>query len=362
MATSRLVLTSCVLALSLVSLAACSSTPTSIESAAPTSTATSSPTASADPVETEPAVPDQAFGGDCGAVLSIDDAGSVLAAPAGLQMTPEALLPFPQSARDIGGLNCGWNAVDESAPAALRLTVLPADAAGEDATTGDNYCDVLPGEGECIVSILERGWWFSGTLLPLPDASTEAINTQIETLTSLLETAAGTAGAADDFAPTPPVTGEWTGDVDCAALAQDVDAASLLGQPTVVLAPDAPAGPIEAPPGYYAAGSAAGFAGCTWVGEPAASGGESPGIFVYYLPGGSWIADEVAALPGAQELSGEGIDRAFLVTDPALSADRAQVLHVFDGVNWIAIAAGGAAVDESYLPFAAALVAERNTP
>jgi hypothetical protein len=357
MVTFRSALTSSVLALSLVSLAACAGTSSSAQTATPA--ATPAATASADPAAAQPSVPEQAFDGDCGAVLSDDDASSVLTVPVGPQASVVALLPFSQSARDVGGLNCGWDSADEAAHATLRLTVLPADAGGAEATTKDNYCDALPGEGECLFSIVEQGWWFSANITPM-SSDTDAVNAQIATLTSLLVTAAGKAGAAGDFAPVTAREGEWSSTVDCAAVAQGVDAEALLEVPGIELAPEAPVGPIEAPVGYYAAGDAAGFAACTWYGSTGANGEESPGIFVYYLPGGSWIDDEVAALPGAQDLSGEGIDRAYLVTDPALSANRAQVLHVFDGVNWIAITGGPLTVDESFVPFAAALVAERN--
>lgn len=359
MAIPRSVLTSTVIALSLLSLAACAQTPVGAETATPT--ATTSPTASADPAGDEPTVPNQVFGGDCAAVLSVDDAGTVLGTTASAQSVMASLLPFSQSARDVGGLNCGWDSADESVPAGLRVTILPAEAVGEQAVTEDNYCDVLPGEGECLFSVVEQGWWFSGTMLPLTTSSVDTINAQVGTLTSLFVTAASAAESADDFAPATPLDGEWSGDVDCSALAQVVDAAALLNQPGVTLAADAPVGAIEAPPGYFAAGDAAGFTGCTWFGTAGDGGTESQGIFAYYLAGGTWIEAEVAALPGAQELSGDGIDRAYLVTDPALSAGRAGVLHVFDGVNWLAITGGPASIDESYLPFASALIAERNT-
>lgn len=357
MAIFRSVLTSSVLALSLLSLAACAATPVGSETASPS--ATPSATASADPAQAESSIPEQVFGGDCAAVLSADDATSVLTVPSVPQTTPISLLPFAQSARDIGGLNCGWDSSDEAASASLRLTVLPADAAGADATTKDNTCDALPGEGECLFSIVEQGWWFSANVSPMSSDS-GAVNAQIATLTSLLTAAAGNAGAAGDFVPSTVLDGEWTDGVDCVALAQAVDAETLLNVPGLALAPDAPVGPIEAPVGYYAAADAAGFAACTWVGSTGGSGEESDAVFVNYLSGGSWIEDEVAALPGAQELSGEGIDRAYLVTDPALSPERAQVLHVFDGVNWLAITGGPLTVDESFVPFAAALVADRN--
>jgi hypothetical protein len=357
MATLRSVLTSSVLALSLLSLAACAETPVGSAPATPSTAPSATP--SADPAEAGPSVPEQVFGGDCAAVLSADEATSVLTVPVGPQASAVALLPFSQSARDVGGLNCGWESSDEAASASLRLTVLPADVGGAEATTKDNYCDALPGEGECLFSIVEQGWWFSANITPM-SSDTDAVNAQIATLTSLLVTAAGSAGAAEDFVPKTVLDGEWTGGVDCVALGQTVNAEALLQVPGLVLAPEAPVGPIEAPVGYYAAGDAAGFAACTWYGSTGANGEESPGVFVYYLPGASWIESEIAALPGAEKLSGEGIDRAYLVTDPALSSDRAQVLHVFDGVNWLAITGGPLTVDESFVPFAAALVAERN--
>jgi len=347
-----------VLLLSLVALTGCASggdgaTPSSSPSGA------SSPTSTTAPAADEPSAGEQVFGGACDAVLSVDDAGAVLGVEARAQSVPEALLPFTQSARAIGGLNCGWDAADESELAALRLTVLPIDSLTEQPTTEDNYCDVLPGEGECLFSIVEQGLSFSGTMGPSSDATSEEINAQISSLTSLITGAASEAGTEN--VPSPPaLDGEWPFEVDCTALAQGVDAAALLAVPGLVLAADAPNGPMEAPPGYFAAASAAGSTSCTWFGSAGDGGGETESMFAYFLPGGSWIADEVAALPGAQELTGGGVERAILVTDPALSADRAQVLHVFDGANWLAITAGQMTVDESFLPFAAAVVAERN--
>ena len=347
-----------VLLLSLVTLTACApgsddATPSGAPSQTPTATTTAGPTAD------EPSVRTQVFGGDCEAILSVDDAASVLGAEARAQSGPVALFPFTQSARAIGGLNCGWDAADDSELAALRLTVLPIDSLTEQPTTEDNYCDVLPGEGECLFSIVEQGLSFSGTMGPSADATSEEINAQISSLTSLITSVASEAGTEHVSSP-PALDGEWPFEVDCTALAQGVDAAALLAVPGLVLAADAPNGPMEAPPGYFAAASAAGSTSCTWFGSAGDGGGETESMVVYFLPGGSWIADEVADLPGAQELTGGGIERAILVTDPALSADRAQVLHVFDGVNWLAITAGQIAVDESFLPFAAAVVTERN--
>lgn len=96
-------------------------TPSPSASVEPAPTPTPSPSPSPSPTPTStPAAPSVAFGGDCAAVLSEEEATE-------LSGTPMRAMPFLAvwDARWLGGVDCGWRAVDAEQWQALNVTVLP---------------------------------------------------------------------------------------------------------------------------------------------------------------------------------------------------------------------------------------------
>jgi hypothetical protein len=249
-----------------------------------------------------------------------------------------------------------WDAPNETA--ALLMSVYPAAAFPNAAVTSDNTCVIGAefSERECNnLSVVENGFWFSGSLLLTEATGADAAQASADTVIGYATAASLAAGDATALVPNPSGGGAWPLVTDCAVIGDTVNAATLLGQPALTQ--------VTTSEGYQSveAGSAPsnGWWGCTFSGQ-AAPGGVAPAVFAEFSPGTAWARNELAALPGAEELSADGIDGAILAVDPAASPSASAKLSVFDGPNLLTISTRDIDLDELFLPLAVALVAERN--
>ena len=353
--TSRTVVIVAVVA---VFLAGCA-TPTDANTGADTE---SSPSASGEPTpsttapaaETDPPFA-QPFDGDCAAMFTPEQVESVLGVPAAVR-SAELSVTANIWARSMGGLSCAWDVPDEAA--ALVMAVYPAAVFPGTAVASDNTCgvDVESFDRQCDdLSMVENEFWFSGSLLLTEGTSADAAQASVDTLGENVAAASLEAGDAAALVPDTSGAGTWPASTSCAAIGETVDAAVLLGNPALTQ--------LETSESYQSVDPSSapsnGWWGCTFSGE-AAPGGVAPAVFVEFSPGAAWAKDKIAALPGAEELSAEGVDGAILAMDPAASPSASANLSVFDGPNLLTISTRDVIIDESFLPFAVALVAERN--
>ncbi|PRY68920.1 hypothetical protein B0I08_103125 [Glaciihabitans tibetensis] len=356
------------LTLSLLSLTACASAADSPQSdSPPTRTPTAQETTSPAPDEPEPIDPvgvRQAFDGRCDTILTDDEVGRLVGTAVEESKSVGAPTPFTESPRGIGGLACRWWPADEELSGSLVLTALPAHSIAADAEAQAimadgfsqlNECGAEVWESSCYFNLLTDGYWFHGAMLFSPEVSAETAEANINTTLSRISAVTAEAGDAAALVSPAARAGAWVKPIGCAGLVQAVDAAALLGIADLQPIDGGTGEGGEAPIGYVAARAAAHQSGCAWI-VPAGANTSSPLVTVDALPGGSWIQDEIAALPGAQELSGVGIERAILVTDPEQDASRAVTLHVFDGANWLSVRGADTIIDASVLPFAAAVI------
>ena len=275
--------------------------------AAEPAASSSSPTSAPVPSETpEPETgPRSLFDDDCARLLSETDATTIVGAP--VQLADRLYETGDVAIRQLGGIQCVWSDPAATVGAALSLVVLPSRVGGEPV---EDYCD--PDFGCSFTATasdfdlygLVRGAVAGEPLLPRAAAATEAF----------------TLAVAAQAVPEPYlVDAAWPVPIDCAALDTAGIVGTLIGDPAAV--GFSTGGDAEPNAGFYAAHEAAGAVTCGWSGE-------SDGITAQILPGGAWIAEEIAATGGAQPATVPGVDSAVVIDD---------ALHVFDGDNWIVL-------------------------
>jgi hypothetical protein len=307
------------------SLAGCAEQP------APASAPT--PTASASPAPTPEAVvgPERLFGGDCGALFTVEELASVVGSPLAVQATERDLDPEYVAPAQLGGLSCNWSESPDAGSTGLSVVVLP-----ESAFTGPDSVDPECTEGYgCGFTATSNGFTVHGVLYD-PSAPTADTVAAYEALVVRFTAAVSAETQPERYLP----AGIWPADIDCLSLDAQRLVGAAIGEPG--LAPDAVGGDAEPNRGYYRAGEAADLTACGWWSADRS-------VRLQVLPGGAWIEDEVAAVAGAAPATVPGATSAYVVDDR---------LHVFAGENWFTMRMEpGGDVDGLY-PGAAALAAE----
>lgn len=311
------------------------------------------PKPSAGPLESALGTPAQVFGADCGAVFTLSGLSAALGT-AMVTADPRPVTEFYDVAVRTGaGLSCDWAPGSGLSGASLSAVVLPAAlmAAG---SLEEPWCYAV-GDGDailpaCSFDISRSGYWLSGIAYTAVGTTESDVRTAVSRITEQFTTSA--AETSQVGSGTQPLDA-WPA-VPCSSLAASQPVAAVTGG----FAVSGGNGPAEVPGGYIAAAQAASMSNCIWQ----ESGSNPAGFTVQTLPGAAWVQDEVAALPGAQELAVPGLERAVVTTTGDL-----VTLHIFDGSNLMTVDAGGPSesadatvVGEKYGPVAVALVTAFN--
>jgi len=261
--------------------------------------------------------PTQVFGGDCGAVLTADQAAAILTTDdvttysewgaAGTEVWLDHVV-----VRHNGGLVCGWEGDDRQ----VRIVILPASA----------FPDRADGEGDCVdyngctVNTVANGYLFSG--LVMDNRGRDGAESDM----ALALHDAFTAVAATQPAPMEPWSqrdGDWADNYDCSDLFDKGGIWGALDRTKAEVSQgDDDNWPTEIEDALLTGHS---MTYC-YTGDY----GDSMNLQV--LAGGSWIEDEVAAIPGAKDVTVDGADRAIEISvDPGEGAFTS--LYVFHGPN-----------------------------
>lgn len=322
-------------ALVILLLAGCVSTATAdTASPSPSSSATAVPV----PVEATADAPPAVFGGDCTRVASAAEIGALV----GESVTP--MLPSPSRAARaviaLGGVECAWTGVDGIA---ASVTIIPAAAAGGHAVDKDPYCYEVTGvevRDACSFDFGLGEYWISGIFWTGAGAGVTAEGA-IAAFEALV------APRADEPAPALSALpdGSWNRGLDCTAIDDAADLATVLGAPALEVSPGN--GPAEVPDGTIAALDLSGSRTCMWS--------DSSGMYfeVEFLPAGAWAVDAAAADGGGTSVAVEGAQRAVVVPGSEGLPDE---LFATDGTNLVVamIPSGLAAISPIVGPLLAA--------
>ncbi|MCU1404634.1 MAG: hypothetical protein JWQ43_937 [Glaciihabitans sp.] len=353
--------------------AAGTSTPSS-SSTSPTPSSSITPSEPpADDTTDVPAIPAQAFDGDCANIAGDADVSSIMGTP----MTPVAgrtLANFTNTAQTAvvqgGGITCEWSDglgdANSGTGTIIDVAVYPADSATpiEVAPTSCLQIGMAESKYECTIGVVESGYWVSGYVRGLATASGSVEEEDVKSDAALRAATVFVERItqnADFSAPDTvlPITGSWntegTGEDGWA----DAGVPALMGDPEGwfygnEIFDGAP------PVANYVVAGASGIASYSWLDNRnmEENSTREPTFEVNVMPGGRWVQNVIEERDGATEIAIDGIELAILA--PTLERDL-QTLHVFDGANWFQLTdESGPTFRESLYPVAAALVASMN--
>lgn len=260
--------------------------------------------------------PQQVFGGDCGLLLSDDEARGILGPMPPVSSRAELVLPVDLAVENAGGLSCQWGG--------LLLDLVPAGAVDPiaDRVSCGPSDGQLGGAYRCDLAATVDGVVLSGVLTfeVEPADAMGAAQAVIDLFTA--RAASGAIAARSE-------PGAWPIPLDCAAADLDALAAEFGDAPSieiVQLGGDAYRTPVQA-----ALEGSAYLAGCAY-GNPALTVEQKNAGVVGYvaitaLGGGAWAYDR---LDDGLPVEVPGFDAAVLVE----SGDW-YYLNLFSGPNWM---------------------------
>jgi hypothetical protein len=287
------------------------------------------PTASASPAPTPEAVvgPERLFGGDCGALFTVEELAAVVGSPLAVQATEWDLDPEYTAPAQVGGLGCHW-ATPETEAVMLSIVVLPTTAAGEGMT--EKECVEQYG---CLFGTVAGAFTLSAVLHD-PAAALDTTRAASEALS-----AAFASRVAAERQPAPYVAdGAWSTPLDCAGVDTQGLVAAAVGAPDATFAQWG--GDSEPNSGYYRAATAASTGLC-------GLDGAEQSVKLWVQGGGAWVEEDVSTAPGATEVAVPGASAAYAVGDR---------LHVFSGADRFTLIVESGQPAGALLPAAAALL------
>lgn len=271
------------------------------------------------PAAVRPA-PTPAFGGDCSVVATEQEVSSATGGQV-TRLTTTLASDGDQAIRSLGGIRCIWNA---RIGQGVWVTVIPVAAAGADVVTdlshGQPLCYSSDGgsgaQDACSFSRTVGEWWYAGVVysgIGSGIAPTDAIDELVADFSARV--------SAHPAVISPPVDGAWASVPECEMQAAAVDTVAVLGEELHAVTGNSPG---EAGPGFYGALEATGQRTCYW------QSGDST-VEIGLLPGGGWVVDQMADLPGATALKITGVERA--VSIPNADGSALDTLYLSDGSN-----------------------------
>jgi hypothetical protein len=321
--------------------------------AQPTASASATPTPDIAVQPVVLAAPAQVLDGDCSALFSEAELSALLGADvserAGFLDTPSA-----NAVPAVGGIACTWAEAVPTTGAALSVVVVSTTAvpaAADDTTCYESSVDTS-GElaSACSFGVTAGPLWLSGVVYTAAGTGEEDTRAVVTAVSDIFGAIEATAPASE-----APVTAWPTS--DCAALSEAADVATVLQSPDLVVSA-AESGGGERPAGILAAATAAGVFDCSWYQNGEIPVGQLSGFNLQALPGGAWAQAQVLALPGAETVLLPGVQLAVRVPMEEATTGVAEVMNVFDGVNWLQVS--GPEQLDAVAPAVTALVATLN--
>ena len=324
----------------IVALAGCAPTEEVVE---PSPVPTIEPSPSATPqTESGLAQPEQVFGGECSALLSEADASAIVGST--LTITNDNPLVAFETVLvwQAGGIRCNWE--NEERTVGLSLTAAPARAVGqldEPAACEQNRRDVI-GDITCGVQSEVNEIVVAG-IVGFGGGASAAAKKNATTMTAAL-TAAIESNSTVDMAPpvTLPAPGAWANpgvafdrnppacaDLDSAIVSSDFMGGGTRGILEDVLPVTGYLTLIDSDLGGFETNEPS---WCYWSAtrtEAEVAKGQISQITSRTLGGGAWVLDLVSEAAGAKEITIDGVDRAYRVTDEA----GHESIWVADGPN-----------------------------
>jgi len=331
--------------LALVLLSGCATgTPAPAQSTPAAVPTGSSAVPSAEPTEDPDAggtPPAQAFDGDCSLVFSTQEvtdlAGWAAADPVELVNT----VPDMALVRQVGGLGCVWSPA-ENDEGYLQLTVVPQKELSKQLENGTTCFLQSEKTYICAIDLGANGYHLSANFTTANSASYNKANAISGRIAD-----AFTARADElDKAVTPKQPkGAWPLDFACADLGKRARVGKALGNKNLKISDGG--GDVQVTAAETDLWGGRPFLRCYWA-DPDAESGEIAQVTVAVLGGAAWTQQEIAVLPGAEEVEVDGAERAIVVTDPNGLGSSTGDLHVFDGVNWLVLSSEGIDPAELY--------------
>ncbi len=325
-----------------VALSGCAATPAEddLPDSAPAYSAAASPTtapeATPDPVPvTTPTIP---YDGDCDALLTAADVGTIVGQLSVLAPYEGARVPeVDVSAGTLGGLACEWYGDWQPRMMAFPVDLVPADIA---ARYTDVVCEgyLYDGYG-CRVARTTGDSWVLTTLPVTGEEMSGELSADEQSVLDALADAFAGAVAADPGTPVDVTESWWA--PDCATVAEQLDLPTLLGSTAVE-----EGFPIDG--SWDVSGDITETAGtlatCDWYAY--GDTGEMTGLRLIMRPGGAWAWDDLVAY--RDDLGPVVIDQSAAGATDAirLSPETAEYEYdhyLTDGVNIVAI-------ETDYLP------------
>jgi hypothetical protein len=285
-----------------------------------------------------PVAPSPVLGANCGALFSDAYVSELLGTPVTAQ---ELFLdsPIQQAVPTLNGLSCEWSPIPRadgsgsgaSVTAVVLNSALAPPGSTDDSCAGGAATATSVDAIGCRFGVIVGDLWLSGVAYAPAGTAEDDVRSVVADLSDAF-------GAFPvGYTPARPAlpVSAWAAP-DCAELSRTAGVAATLESPGLVGNEVAVAGDDSAR-GNSAAQVRAGVFACAWYHPGPTPDGQFGGFSIQGLPGGAWAQSQVLAIPGASVVDIAGVELAVRVP----TAFGHETLDVFDGVNWLQVAAAG---------------------
>lgn len=316
------------------------------------SSAAAAPSASAEPTAEPTEDPDaggtppaQAFDGDCSLVFTTQEVTDLSGWAATDAVQFVSTVPDMALVHQVGGIGCVW------APAAgddgyLQLTVVPQKQLSNQLEDGTTCFLQSEKTYICAIDLEANGYHLSANFTTANTASYKKANAIAGRIADAFT---AKADERDKAVTLKEPEGAWPLDFTCADLGKKARVGKALGDSDLKISDGG--GDVQVTAAETDLWGGRPFLRCYWA-DPDADPDAVPGtiaqLTVAVLGGAAWTQQEIAVLPGAEEVDVEGAERAIIVTDPNGLGSSTGDLHIFDGVNWLVLSSEGVDPTELY--------------
>ena len=338
-------------ALSSLLLAGCA---TGTTAPAPTGSSTAvAPVTTPEPVETEDpdaggTPPAQAFDGDCSLVFTAQEITDISGWAAADPIEFVSTVPDMALVHQVGGVGCVWSP-SAGAEGYLQATVVPQKKLSKQLEAGITCFLQSDKTFICAIDFEANGYHLSANFTTANNATYDTANAMS---VSLGEAFQAHAEARAKAVNPKSVKGSWPLDFTCADLGKKAKVGKALGNTDLKIADGG--GDVQVTAAETDLWGGRPFLRCYWATTEESTDGITQ-VTVAVLGGAAWAQQQIAVMPGAEEVEVEGAERAIIVTDPSGLGSPNGDLHVFDGVNWLVLSSDGAQPEELF-PAVAGLI------
>ena len=270
--------------------------------------------------ETGLVAPARPFGGDCAAVMSVDEASDVLGQQAVVYTPGETYAP-EVTAELHAGFGCRWVPADGSYASTVWVVFLPADAVSYEPPTGCLPADEMYSAPRCAVEAVVNGIRVSGVIWVSSDSMQPATSATASFLAIFKERAEGATPV-----PVPlPAVGAWANPVECQDVVAAADFSGVPGLGASAVGIPFPFGgdvTILLPAEVALEDGDPNFPYC-WI------DGEAADVTFVAMGGGRWLESTVAAT--GTPFAIEGYESAYVTP----GQENLTKVDIFHGPNWL---------------------------